>query len=382
MKKIGILTYYWSDNPGTFLQAYSTVQAFEKVFPDSRVELVACGCGKLKIHINRKAVLIYPLIKEVKRYFTYKQCQASHLKISPGGIVTAKRDEAIEYLKRQNYDLIVVGADTVFQLSKASRLQDNLPVYWVPPDILAKKVACATSCGALSFEELSEVQRVFCRQSLNAFELIGVRDDATLELVHKLGLEDERKIHKVPDPTFAYDIDYSFAESFVKKHNIDKSRPMLAILTQKSFQFASELADYYRKKGYIIVTLARLPCGDICLRDISPFEWAGLFKYFSFVVTDRFHGTVFSLKNKTPVLSLVCEPQKLSAAGKTKTRCLLEDFELAETNFVDTISMENFAAFKSVIEQATDAYDPEKVALRVKDLGKRYLDFIGQIRAI
>jgi hypothetical protein len=33
MKKIGILTYLGSDNHGTFLQAYATLQAYQKGFP-------------------------------------------------------------------------------------------------------------------------------------------------------------------------------------------------------------------------------------------------------------------------------------------------------------------------------------------------------------
>jgi polysaccharide pyruvyl transferase WcaK-like protein len=382
MKKIGILTYYWSDNPGTFLQAYSTLKVFQQVFSNATVELIGCQHGKLKVHINRKAAYIFPLFKELKRYYIYRKYQADYLNISANSVLTDRTDEAAEYLKRQQYDMIVVGADTVLQLLAVNRKEGNLPIYWLPPDIPSQKAACATSCGSLTFEELSESQRAYCRESLNKFKLLGVRDDATLDLFCKLRLDNEQRIVKVPDPTFAYSIDHSLAESYIKKQKLNSSRPILAILTQKTFQFARELSDYYRNKGYLIVTLAPLSCGDICIRDISPFEWAGLFKYFSLVVTDRFHGTVFSLKNGTPVVSVACEQRKLTAQGQTKTKSLLETFNLGRTNYINTIGMHDYNELQAGIDAALAAFEPDAVALGVRELGDNYVEFVKRIKEV
>lgn len=382
MKKIGILTYYWSDNPGTFLQAYSTLTVFQQAFSNATVELIGCQHGKLKIHINRKSAYIIPFIKELKRYYIYKKYQADYLNISSNYLFTDRSDEAAEFLKRQKYDMIIVGADTVLQLLAVNREEGNLPIYWLPADIQSQKVACATSCGALTYEELTESQKAYCRESLSKFKLLGVRDDATLDLFYKIGLNDEQKIVKVPDPTFAYSIDYSFADSFIKRHGLDISRPILAILTQKTFQFARELSEYYRNKGYLIVTLAPLSCGDICIRDISPFEWAGLFKHFSLVVTDRFHGTVFSLKNGTPVVSVACEQRKLTASGQTKTKSLLETFNLGRTNYINTIGMHDYKELQVGIDSAIEAFEPEAVALGVGELSDNYIDFVKRIKEV
>ncbi len=40
MKKIGVLTYFWGDNPGTFLQALSMCQVLMKYFPQDTIELI------------------------------------------------------------------------------------------------------------------------------------------------------------------------------------------------------------------------------------------------------------------------------------------------------------------------------------------------------
>ena len=40
MKKIGILTYFWGTNPGSVLQAYSTLTLLKNKFPEYDVEVI------------------------------------------------------------------------------------------------------------------------------------------------------------------------------------------------------------------------------------------------------------------------------------------------------------------------------------------------------
>ncbi|MCX5676251.1 MAG: hypothetical protein NTX87_14695, partial [Planctomycetota bacterium] len=37
--RIGLLTYFWEDNPGQFFQALATVEVLRKVFPEAQVEI-------------------------------------------------------------------------------------------------------------------------------------------------------------------------------------------------------------------------------------------------------------------------------------------------------------------------------------------------------
>ena len=50
LKKIGILTYFWSDNPGSFLQALAVLRQLEKRFSEYHIE------GYPSILIGRLAI--------------------------------------------------------------------------------------------------------------------------------------------------------------------------------------------------------------------------------------------------------------------------------------------------------------------------------------
>ena len=53
---------------------------------------------------------------------------------------------------------------------------------------------------------------------------------------------------------------------------------------------------------------------DYCLTDISPLEWAGIFRYFSLTITDRFHVSIFSLKNGVPVVAVDWDSDRIGVA--------------------------------------------------------------------
>ena len=72
MKKIGILTYFWTNNPGTFLQAYSTLEALRKRFPNDRVELIDYRRRKVHFRPNRRSIWLGQLVKDIRRHAIYR----------------------------------------------------------------------------------------------------------------------------------------------------------------------------------------------------------------------------------------------------------------------------------------------------------------------
>jgi polysaccharide pyruvyl transferase WcaK-like protein len=68
------------------------------------------------------------------------------------------------------------------------------------------------------------------------------------------------------------------------------------------------------------------PYADINLGHVlNPFQWAEIFGLLSFCVTDRFHGTVFCIKNEIPFISL--ENENIPR-DQSKLFDLLTDFNL------------------------------------------------------
>ncbi len=381
MKKIGILTYFWSNNPGTFLQAYSTCEAIRNRFPNDQVELVDLRYFRsyflprsLRTHLT-----VGTFIRDLKRYSIYKEVQKNYLETSSERIVTQDNKRAWEFIEKQRYDLIVVGSDTVLQFLPFHFRGDSVPPYWLPPEICCKKAMCAASVRALTIEQLSPNQQKTCIESVNSFDLIGVRDDATYALARNLGLKDESKLHMVPDPTFSYDIDYTFVETLMRKKNLDFSKPIVALHLPRILKPATELIAYYKSKGFQVISLCVAKCEIPCLTDISPFEWAGIFKYCRLVITYRFHDTLFSLKNLTPVISLAWNRKYITDRGHSKYYSLLKQFGLHSTNLVNSVGLDDASKIIEIADKAMRNFDERVVECVLEQLRGQYNTFVDKI---
>lgn len=73
----------------------------------------------------------------------------------------------------------------------------------------------AASSKNVDFDQLSERQKEDLKIAANQFSHIGLRDKATLNLFERL-LGNDNRIKYVPDPTFTFDIDYSYVERYLK----------------------------------------------------------------------------------------------------------------------------------------------------------------------
>jgi polysaccharide pyruvyl transferase WcaK-like protein len=380
MKKIGILTYFWSHNAGTFLQAYSMLQAFSKRFPDDRVELVNYRQRRVYFKPSRPYVSFSQWVKDVKRYRIYKGMQNRYLVTSADGLLSCNSEEAWEYIERQQYDLIAVGSDTVLELQQRHEQNGSVPVYWLPPQIGCKKAMCAASARALTYEQLNDVQRRALKESVNSFDLLGVRDDATFDLIKTLGVNSESKVQMVPDPTFSYEIDYNCAERFTRSACVDFSRQSVALHMPRTITKTGErIAAYYRGKGFQILSIGPARYADLCLTDISPFEWAGLFKKFRMVITNRFHDTIFSLKNLTPVITVECGKSYVTDKGQSKYHSLLKQFGLHQSNLIREDEKESADRIIEAGDRVLKDFDGASVRGKLTRLKEDWDEFVDKV---
>src|SRR5690554_2616135 len=103
--KIGILTYFWAINPGTYLQAYSTYKAIIKVFPNDSIELI--NVQLRKVYFRPSRVLIFKpklLFKSYCRFLEYKKA-LKKIKFSEGQCFSRDPIKALKYINRQKYDV-------------------------------------------------------------------------------------------------------------------------------------------------------------------------------------------------------------------------------------------------------------------------------------
>lgn len=377
VSKIGILTYFWSDNPGTFLQAYSTVQSVQQRFPDSRVDLVNVRHRKAGFHISKRDINPYWMLKDYRRYAGYRRAQRQHMAISSEQLVTTDYGLAGEFLKRQGYDLIIVGADTCLEPLAAHYQTGQIPIYWLPPGLDCRKVMFSSSVNAASYDGLDERMRDRMRASIEKFDLVGVRDDATWNLMNALGLQGSAKLEITPDPTLVFEIDYAPIEALARGEGYDLSRPAIGLLNATA-RIGSRIADFYRAKGFQVVSLSCDSFADWRPWAIDPFEWAGAFRSFSVTVTESFHAAIFSLKNLRPVVVLELETARRTREGLSKRLSLLMQFGM-DANHLDIRQSKDFDKVISTAEAARATFDPQAVRRHLDRLRDAYLGFLGRI---
>ena len=67
---------------------------------------------------------------------------------------------------------------------------------------------------------------------------------------------------------------------------------------------------------------------------LSPFGWAAMFRYVDLTVTERFHDSVFTLRNGKPVVAIDWNSGRFSKNGSSKTQNLLSLYGLDCNHFI------------------------------------------------
>lgn len=224
------------------------------------------------------------------------------------------------------YDAIIVGSDQVWRY----QMMKNDILYMFCSFITThsiKKIAYAASFGTDSWEMPSNITSQVLGLA-HKFDAISVREKSGLDLCKKYL---DKEAHLVLDPTFlltAYDysmlIDYSQTTSCQSKDRISTY-----ILDRDSFKdkIVNQIAE---KKGLLINNLRPnskfSEVGKDKIMDcvFIPVEaWLKGIKNAEMVITDSFHGTVFSIIFNKPFWVL-----KNSKRGNTRIDSILECFGL------------------------------------------------------
>jgi hypothetical protein len=311
----------------------------------------------------------------------YRSFFRDELTFSSESLITRSTDRALDFIRRQQYDAIYVGSDTVLELKNCP--PDGLTPYWLDSTVCGAKVFAAASSHSVTAGALSERQKYLMASTLNSFSLMGVRDHATRRLLSQFVGETDNRLRLVPDPTFSFDIDYSHIERYLVQNRPSISGPIVCLHLLRDSTWAGTLADRFRHAGYAVASLRPARYADILFTDLSPFEQLGLYQRFSLVITHRFHDAIFCLKNKTPVMVFPENVSDVTPHGESKIATLLKGFGLDATSYLPDRREVNadylyerhrdaVAAFEAGRDRIDSVLSAHKAA---------YIDFIGQSRA-
>jgi hypothetical protein len=292
-------------------------------------------------------------------------------------------ESMVELLAKKRYDALVVGM-VIWDITELPQIPRFPSIYWLSEKIPSVKIAYAASGhrskAPLIKKNLPAIQRI-----LSSYALIGVRDQITWEMVIESKADQYVPVFRVPDPTFLYENQPTGVRDILVSHGVDLNRPILGILFYGKSEFSSDLCNYYRSKGFQTVALSMYnPYADVNLGHLlSPFEWADAFKYLSFCVTDRFHDTIFCLRNNIPFLSI--EPYAPETNKNSKILSLLNDFCLTECYMdvlQDDFRMGEFLGRAEDLRAAWKKDISSRVSNKLDEVYSSSLDFIQKTRSI
>lgn len=346
--KVGIMSMQRINNNGSYLQSYSLKRTLEQlghevVFVDYEVgrnlvgetpdeegklikakkKLVKKACDFIKVPRKK---FKFQMKKQLDNYVkTYEEYEKEMLPLLGVGK---------KFLYRPKLDVLVIGSDEVFNC-----LQPNDEVGYSPQlfgaESRAKKViSYAATFGNTTWEGLKQygIEDEIAGYLKN-MAAISVRDAKSVELTEKLtGIHPYYHV----DPVFLYDYSQEMTESVDLKDYI----VVYSYWNRINQQEAGAIIEFAKKKQKKIITLAGLQSYLGEFVKANPFEVLSYVKNADYVITDTFHGSVFSIKFNKKFVTLVREGTGKVYGNSNKLQDLLERFGLSDRAINDMNELE------------------------------------------
>lgn len=386
MKKIGILTFHRSINYGAFVQSLALSDRIQKALPDTKVEVIdytSLVMEKIyKPKLTLRGVLNKGLyFKLLKRQKAFKS-SLKYLPLSDKTIISDESGEVFRYIT-ENYDAVIVGSDAVFNWTK--RGFPNPYILNIESDI--PRLSYAASAYGMEKESITKEQLDIFGKSLGGFKFIGVRDDYTKDLT----LSANPNINPVYtcDPTVLLDMDYvqqllgktkeQVIADIKKKFGISSGKPVIGLMLGNQ-AIGAKIREKY-SKDYEIVCLYQYLRDTKFLYSLTPLEWALCFSMFSVTVTSYFHGTLLSLKNLTPTVSVDITSFSVNNTGKIED--LLTRMDLCDNYFhLSNEKQNNFDGILTRVDQmlANKSAEAERIKLGLEKIEPSFDAFLDVLK--
>lgn len=314
--KIGILSMQEVKNYGSFLQAFSLKSNIEAL--GHQCEFMNIVPGELlgdykiskfhKIHLLIERLWGWNFVKRFKYIYQF-QSRFSKKFLPELGVKQGVTTE--------HFDTIVIGSDEVFNCAQKTWFGFSKQLFG--EGLNANKVITyAASFGATTVPKLEKLGiKDTVAKLLKNLNKISVRDANSMSVVEELtGAVPNKNV----DPVLIYDYTKHMPSSVdLKDYMIVYTYP--GRITDKNEIKA--IRAYAKNKGLKLVSIGHyFPWCDMTIVP-HPFEVLAYFKNATCVVTDTFHGSVFSIKFNKQFCTIV------RGMNSNKLTHLLEQFGLS-----------------------------------------------------
>lgn len=350
--KIGILTHHYVKNFGAYMQAKALISVIKQEFPNVEVEVIDF---RVKKHewLNTKHFFgfkpkrgdtLHGFLRKMQLYHTHK----TYEKLLP----KSRRVNCADEINSLAYDLIIVGSDEVWNFKDMAYSPLKFGV-----GLDAPHITYSASVGGSTAQERDVPEEIM--KGISGFKDIAVRDQKSEEMVKAFTGRDTLR---TLDPVYLYDFKLDVSDKI--EHWVECNPYILIYDCRLGNAQIKELKEYAQTTGLNILGAGEhrnwYTTDDTV--NITPYEWAYLFKNAAYVVTGTFHGTSFAIKYGRQFVAYLTEQNRINKVGS-----LLADFELekqiagAKDNIVE------------VMTQEVDYYRVDELIAKKKDKSLTYL---------
>lgn len=336
--KVGVITFHSANNYGAVLQTW----ALQKVLKDLNTTTGVINYHpdiidglydpmKLKRGFSRNLQRCKLYLRNRKSLIRYNKFQ-SFLKTRINLIGDYKTYKELVDAKL-NLDAYIVGSDQVWN---PTHIGGYNPAYYLEfAEPSSRRISYAASLGT---DYILPKYKDAMEKSLKSFTSISVRERSIQNTISELV---DRPVELVLDPTLLlnkedYDeikVSSKYKEPYILVYSIEKN--------PKLMEFANKIS-----VSLGLPILQRRPMSGL-INQIEPFytsdagEFLGYIEEAEYVITNSFHGTVFSILYEKPFVSM------LHTDTGSRTEDLLTDLGLSSHILYDIQDFNDFNIFKN-----------------------------------
>lgn len=369
--KIGIMSMQRVVNYGSFLQSYALKKTIEEMgheveFVDFHIEPPLLD-SKIEKNNYRKELIKNKIIEVISK-------NSLLIKILPKDkkeIIENRRNYNTKFLPmlgvsskfkyNTKLDALIIGSDEVFNLfQKSARVGFSLELYG--KNNQAKKlISYAASFGNTTIKKIEKSgKKEEIANLLGKFDAISVRDSNSGNIIKTL--TDKEPTYNL-DPVLIYD----FRDEVPEIKLNDQYIIVYAYRNRLTQEEKYAIKEFAKKKNRKLIALGGYQDFVDEYINANPFELLSYVRNADYVITDTFHGAIFSIISHRKFVSFVRKSKDGSYGNQEKMEDLLKRLNLTSRAIYNPNEIEE------KIEKEIDYEEVEKIRNEYINRTKEYL---------
>lgn len=294
MDKVGIITYHFAQNYGAVLQCYALqryliLNGYNVLILNAITEkqknnnsLFNKRKGISNIYVN---VCLLPFVlSRIRKKNRFEQFVAKYLNCTD---IVTNRDQLLNLIVKEKFNFLISGSDQVWN----PYIPDFEDLFFFPFETSVTKIGYSISIGRAEYKDLIKFEKY-----IKDFSKIALREKSSKEIIRNFTNEE---LSITIDPVLLLE---KKEWNNIIKHNaklIIEKYIFCYFLDKKHMDKNLEIAKYISKFLGIRIKCISMHFDinsfkDCFVHDAGPSEFLELISNADFVLTDGYHGTVFS----------------------------------------------------------------------------------------